>query len=179
MLHPVVVLSVDSKLRLSGVFHFSVTQLSSRRDRAPAEQGLVRVRLQLPAEIWGCRVVWQQLAAGTYLRAHERAIWELMRGRVSAGGRGSGKGKQTVLFSGYVMYQAGNRPRPLSGAKPAIPWITFLIISHNNSVVPGNIHKPPKDHQGAVSDVIALGSLYYKLRLGLSSNPTLTQQDRN
>jgi hypothetical protein len=27
----------------------------------------------------------------------------------------------------------------------------------------------PKDHQG--SDIIALGSLYYKFRLGLSSNP--------
>ena len=36
----------------------------------------------------------------------------------------------------------------------------------------------PKVHQGAISDVIALGSLYYKLGLGLSSNPTLTQQDR-
>jgi hypothetical protein len=33
----------------------------------------------------------------------------------------------------------------------------------------------PKDHQGAVSDV--LGFLYYKLGLGLSSNLILTQQD--
>ena len=35
-----------------------------------------------------------------------------------------------------------------------------------------------KAHQGTISSVIALGSLYYKLGLGLSSNPTLTQQDR-
>jgi hypothetical protein len=35
-----------------------------------------------------------------------------------------------------------------------------------------------KDHQGAVSNVIALGSVYHKLRLGLSPNPNLTQQDR-
>jgi hypothetical protein len=36
----------------------------------------------------------------------------------------------------------------------------------------------PKDHQGAISDIIALESLYYKLRLGLSSNPTPTQEGR-
>jgi hypothetical protein len=34
-----------------------------------------------------------------------------------------------------------------------------------------------KAHQGTISSVIALGSLYYKLRPGLSSNPILTQQD--
>ena len=34
-----------------------------------------------------------------------------------------------------------------------------------------------EDHQEAVSNVEALGSLHYKLGLGLSSNPTLTQQD--
>ena len=67
------------------------------------------------------------------------------------------------------------------------------------TVVPGRVHSkmcqegfmntpPPqkknkqtttkkKNHQGTVSDVIALGFLYYKLRLRLSSNPTLTQQD--
>ena len=36
--------------------------------------------------------------------------------------------------------------------------------------------RTPKDHQAALCDVIALGSLYYKLRLGLSSIPILTQQ---
>jgi hypothetical protein len=44
--------------------------------------------------------------------------------------------------------------------------------------VPGSIHEPLEDHQGVVSNGIALESLYYKLRLGLSSNPTLPQQDR-
>lgn len=35
-----------------------------------------------------------------------------------------------------------------------------------------------KDHQGAISDAIALGSFYDKLGLGLFFYPTLTQQDK-
>jgi hypothetical protein len=47
-----------------------------------------------------------------------------------------------------------------------------------DAVVLGSILVPPKDHQGAISDVITLGPLYYNLYLGLSSNSTLTQQDK-
>jgi hypothetical protein len=36
----------------------------------------------------------------------------------------------------------------------------------------------PKRPQGVISSVMALGSLYYKLSLVLSSNPTLTYQDK-
>jgi hypothetical protein len=32
--------------------------------------------------------------------------------------------------------------------------------------VPGNVHEPPKDHQGADSDVISLWSLYLSSSLG-------------
>jgi hypothetical protein len=41
--------------------------------------------------------------------------------------------------------------------------------------VPGSIHESQKSTK---EPIIALGSLYYKLRLGLSSSPTLKQQDR-
>ena len=53
-----VVLSVDSKLRLPGVFHFALTQLSSRGKVTTVELGW------WTAKIWGCWAVWQQLATG-------------------------------------------------------------------------------------------------------------------
>jgi hypothetical protein len=51
------------------------------------------------------------------------------------------------------------------------------MVSQRFYIVPGSIRKR-KIHKAAVSDVIALRSLYYKFRLGLSSNSTLRQQDR-
>jgi hypothetical protein len=60
-----IVLSVDSKLRLFGVFHFVDTQLSSTKEQVrAADHGLARIYLRLAAEIWKCWAVWQQLATG-------------------------------------------------------------------------------------------------------------------
>jgi hypothetical protein len=58
-------LSLDYKLRLSGVFRFMVTQLSSRRKVTVVEHGLARMNPQLAAEIWECEAVQQQLALGS------------------------------------------------------------------------------------------------------------------
>ena len=43
--------------------------------------------------------------------------------------------------------------------------------------MPGSARESPKDHQGAISDVITLGSLYYKLEFGLSANPDTAGQE--
>lgn len=76
---------LSADLRLSGVFHFLTTQLSSRGKVTAAERGLARVGPQLATEIWECGAVWQQLAMGT-----ERVISEFWRGRTGFGGRGTG-----------------------------------------------------------------------------------------
>lgn len=43
-------------------------------------------------------------------------------------------------------------------------------------VVPWNVREPPKDHQGAKSDVITLGSIYLSSSLGHTSIPDAGEQ---
>jgi hypothetical protein len=50
-----------------------------------------------------------------------------------------------------------------------------LILLKYTIAVPGNISEFPKDHQGAYSNAIILGSLYPSLSLG--SAPSLTQAE--
>jgi len=58
----------------------------------------------------------------------------------------------------------------------ATQTLTFLTKVSIPCAVPHS--QAAKDNPGADSNVITLGSLYYKLGRGLSSNPTLIQQDR-
>ena len=62
--------SADYKLRLSGVFYFVVTQLSSKGKVTAVEQGLARAHPQLGTETWECGAVWQQLISGTLARGN-------------------------------------------------------------------------------------------------------------
>lgn len=53
-----------------------------------------------------------------------------------------------------------------------IPWMIPLVKEEKimqistSTAVPWNFHEPQKDHQGAESNAIALGSLYWSLSLG-------------
>ena len=87
-----IALSVDSKLRLSGVFHFEATQ-SRCREREPQRSiGLARMCPQVAVEIWVCCV---DLEAASH--REERAILELWKGRASFCGRGAYKGETCGL----------------------------------------------------------------------------------
>jgi len=61
-------------------------------------------------------------------------------------------------------------------------YVAFSLCcfsSSNQSLCCARKHSwTSKHHQGAICDAVSLGCLYYKLRLGLSSNSNLTQQSR-